>query len=49
MDNLKIVDFHTYCPICKHSEESEQDEPCCDCLDEPTNVDSKKPTKWEEK
>lgn len=45
----KIVDFHEYCGSCKHCDESEQAEPCCDCLDEPVNIDSHKPVFWEKK
>lgn len=45
----KIVNFHEYCPTCKYSETKEQDEPCSECLDEPSNIDSHKPVFWEEK
>lgn len=48
MDNLKIVDFERYCPKCLHKDLKEHDDPCDDCLNEPVNVDSKKPVNFEE-
>lgn len=45
----KIVAFDIWCPKCKHREKKEEQEPCCDCLDEPMNIDSHKPVYWEER
>jgi hypothetical protein len=45
----KIVDFYEYCPTCKHEKLSEDDDPCYDCLNEPVNIDSRRPVNWEKK
>ena len=45
----KEVDFHKYCPTCKHYNKEESEDPCWDCLDQGWNEDSHKPIKWEEK
>ena len=42
----KIVDF-TWCLSCKHYELSEDEKPCCDCLNESSNEDSHRPVKYE--
>ena len=42
-----LVDYFTYCPICKHKEKSGNDEPCNECLSYPANVGSEKPVKYE--
>ena len=44
MDEIhdKIVNFR-YCNFCEHKNTSEDKEPCCVCLEYPTNVDSKRP------
>lgn len=44
----KFVDFYKYCKDCKHLEEKETDEPCNTCLDNPVNLHSQKPVKFEE-
>lgn len=44
----KEVHFHEYCKKCKHVKVEDKDEPCSTCLEEPTNVDSHKPVKWED-
>lgn len=31
--NAKFVDFKTYCPLCKFSEQSSTKDPCNECLD----------------
>lgn len=50
MDNdTKIVYFGEYCKKCKHYSKPENEEPCCDCLSEPTNVWSHKPRLFEER
>ena len=49
MENqYKIVDFGYYCEKCKHYEESENGEPCDECLSNPVNLYSHKPVKYEE-
>lgn len=44
----KIVEFHEYCEKCKYWEKSEEEDPCFECLENPVNVDSHKPVKFEE-
>lgn len=48
MNDPREVYFDQYCPTCKHSEATESDDPCWDCLSEPMNYDSHKPQYWEE-
>lgn len=43
------VRFDIYCPTCTHYSEPEEADPCWDCLENPCNEDSRKPTRWEEK
>lgn len=45
----KIVWFDIYCKKCKHLTTSPVEEPCNECLTNPTNWDSHKPVKFEEK
>lgn len=45
----KEVYFYEYCKTCKHQNKPETNEPCNDCLSNPTNTDSYKPVNWEEK
>lgn len=47
MDQFKEVYFHNYCYMCKHADKAEEDEPCCDCLEHPENVNSHVPTRFE--
>jgi len=42
-----IVDYETWCPVCKNYKTDESEEPCNDCLAMPVNEDSRKPIKWE--
>lgn len=44
----KEVYFDQYCKSCKHKDTDEKDDPCCECLDEPFNLNSHKPVRWEE-
>ena len=46
--NEKIVEFNMWCPKCKHSEKSESEDPCFTCLENPVNLGSRKPIKYEE-
>lgn len=48
-ENYKEVYFDKYCKICKHEKLKEEESPCDICLEEPTNLESHKPVKWEEK
>lgn len=45
----KLVNFHLYCPKCKHYEVAQDEEPCNECLHYPSNIDSHKPVKYKEK
>lgn len=44
----KEVYFHEYCKTCKYRKAANTDEPCNECLDEPINLNSHKPVKYEE-
>ena len=46
-EHLKEVLFWKYCQSCKHKEKTEEQEPCCNCLNEPGNIDSHKPIFYE--
>lgn len=48
-NSYKEVYFDQYCKTCEYSKTSESEDPCAECLSEPTNVNSHKPVKWEEK
>lgn len=48
-NEYKEVYFSKYCKTCKHKELKNNEEPCNSCLDEPINLFSHKPVKWEEK
>ena len=49
LQDYKEVYFHEYCKTCKHEKLKDDENPCHECLDEPINLHSHKPTKWEEK
>ena len=49
INDQKEVYFDKYCKTCKHSKKKEYDDPCDECLSEPVNTYSHKPTKYEEK
>ena len=42
----KEVYFGDYCPNCKYRDIEETDDPCNECLNEPSNEDSHKPVRW---
>ena len=44
----KEVLYSEYCNKCKYSKVPENDEPCEECLSNPTGFDSHKPLKFEE-
>ena len=46
--NYKEVYYDQYCEFCKHRNASEDECPCCACLNEPVNTNSHKPFYWEE-
>ena len=43
------VRFDIWCERCKHADTPENKEPCVNCLDEPSNIDSSKPILFEAK
>lgn len=45
----KEVYFGEYCKTCKHEKKPEDEEPCHDCLNYPSNTYSHRPVNWEEK
>lgn len=45
----KEVYFDQYCKTCKHFGKKETDDPCDECLSNPVNTYSHKPTEWEKK
>jgi hypothetical protein len=45
----KEVYFHEYCEKCEHWDKDEDEEPCATCLSDAINLNSHKPTMWEEK
>lgn len=46
---MKEVYFHEYCETCVHKPLKGIEEPCNECLDNPVNLYSHKPVKYEEK
>ena len=45
----KEVYFYEYCKTCKYSELKGDEEPCNECLENPTNTYSHKPVNHKEK
>lgn len=45
----KEVYFHEYCESCKHKDVEERDEPCAECMSEPTNLNTHRPVNYEKK
>jgi hypothetical protein len=45
-EGMKEVRFDIYCETCEYKDLKDEDEPCCDCLDEPANQHSHKPVYW---
>ena len=41
-----IVEFDKYCKTCKYKDYPEEAIPCCDCLEDPVNSNSKIPTRY---
>lgn len=48
-DAYKEVYFDKYCGTCKYEKTEEADDPCDECLNNPNNLYSHRPVKWEEK
>lgn len=44
----KLVHFHDYCVKCKYYDRKEEEDPCFECLENPVNLYSHKPLKFEE-
>lgn len=50
MENkTKEVRFDIWCNKCKYSDLKEDEDPCNECLSEPYNINSHKPTCFKEK
>lgn len=45
----KFVEFDRYCKTCKYYKLRDDQEPCDECLEYPTNKYSRKPVRWEAK
>ena len=42
----RIVEFEKYCLTCEHKACKDDEEPCNECLQNPTNMDSRKPVNY---
>lgn len=49
VNSYKIVEFEKYCATCVHKDKKHTEMPCDECLENPVNLDSKKPVNYEEK
>lgn len=48
MENIDIiVEFESHCKTCKHRDLEEKYDPCNECLDNPTNVNTNEPVYYE--
>lgn len=45
-EGMKEVYFDKYCEMCKHKDVKDHEEPCNECLDNPTNFYSHKPVNY---
>lgn len=45
----KIVEFDQYCKNCVYKDLPETEDPCFDCLEDPVNTYSHRPTKYKER
>lgn len=45
----KFVEFDEYCNKCVNKDKAESEDPCFECLENPVNIGSHKPVKFEEK
>ena len=48
-DNMKIVDFGRYCPLCKYEKTDQTEDPCDECLGSPARQYSSKPVNFKNK
>lgn len=48
-EDYKEVYFGQYCQLCKHETKAESEMPCAECLEEPINLYSNKPVRFEAK
>lgn len=48
-EGYKEVNFNKYCVSCKFKKNKETESPCDECLNEPVNLNSRKPVKYEKK
>lgn len=48
-NNNKEVYFDKYCRNCTHESKKDFEDPCNDCLDNPSNINSHKPVNYEDK
>lgn len=44
----KIVEYDRYCKSCVHFDDEPFTDPCNECLNTPTNIDSHRPVYWSE-
>lgn len=49
IEQTKEVYFDFYCPKCEYDKLSESEDPCWNCLENPYNDSSHKPTYFKEK
>ena len=49
MNEEKEVYFDMYCKQCEYFDLSEDKDPCDECLDNPSNINSHKPVKFKAK
>ena len=45
----KEVYFHEYCKLCEYRKVKNTEEPCSECLSEPTNLNTHKPVNYKQK
>lgn len=45
----KIVEFDKYCKTCEYEDYDEYEDPCHECLNNPSNTYSHKPVNYKEK
>lgn len=48
-EGIKEVYFYKYCKTCQYRDNKEDEEPCDECLNEPSNTYSHKPVYFKEK
>lgn len=49
IQELREVRFDIYCKTCASEKVKETDDPCNECLSNPSNFNSEKPVNWKEK